>query len=787
MLHSWPRRRSLQPVRVLETTHPRPVSRRRADVGRAGWLAAALLSSPLAAQPADDEQIIVTAPGDVVDGDATLGASALDIRGSGRPDLFRALTRSVPGLSLQDAQNNPYQPNLVYRGFTISPLQGQAQGLAVYVDGGRFNQPFGDTVQFDLLPETAIESIRILDASPVYGLNALGGALVVATKTGRTAPGVFVSGATGRYGELEALGEAGFVSDRFSAYAAVQAAEEDGWRRFSPSNLVNGFLDLGFDDERWGVHAKLIAADSDLTGNGTAPVELLAADRRAVFTHPDNTRNTYVRGSLHPYFEFSPTTRLEASLYAQDFRQRTLNGDAADIEECEDDPDLEELLCLETADEEESTPLVDTNGDTVADTLGGEGYGVLNRGRTRSRAWGALVQLVDRRPLFGGDNLLVLGASYDRSRTRFDSSTELGALNDERSVDGLGPIIAQPDGVITPVSLTARTRYTGLFASDRVPLGPDLTAELGLRYNHARIILDDRIGTALDGSHRFERVNPGAELEWRPTRALTLRAGYSESNRAPTAAELACAYENAPCSLTNFFVADPPLAQVVARTIDLGAEARVAGVALTLAAYRATNFDDIQFLASDTRGRAFFQNVGRTRRQGVEANAAYTRGPWRVVSGYALTDASFRSELALESPDNPSADDDGLIAVQRGDRLPGVPRHRALLSIDYTADAFTLGADLQAASGQYLFGDEANFEPRTGGYAVVNARGSLKLVGPLSLFAEVRNLFDRDYETFGAFGAADEIELEEAPGATNPRSLGPAAPRRWTAGLSARF
>lgn len=735
-------------------------------------------------------QIIVTAPGGGIDEDDAIVLKPGEIARGGTPGVLGALARVVPGLSLSDAQNNPFQPNLVYRGFTASPLQGNAQGLAVYLDGARFNQPFGDTVDFDLLPEAAIDRITIKDASPVYGLNALGGAMVVATKTGRTAPGFRLWGGFGDHDRAEGGAEAGWSSGPWSAYVAIEEQHDGGWRRFSPSTLYNGYADIGYDGATAGLHVKFIGADSDLTGNGSAPVELLAADRRAVFTWPDNTRNRFGRVSLHPWVALSDTTRIEASLYLQHLRQRTVNGDNADVEGCDDD-EAEGLLCLESADDEEAL-LVDRDGQPVSDILGEDGaYGVLNRSATRSTAGGGLIQLVNRRPLLGGDNVLMLGISHDRSRTRFASASELGALTDTRSVTGLGPIIDQPDRSIMPVRLTARTRYTGFFLADTLPLGPRLSAELGLRYNIADIRLDDHIGDALDGHHRFRRLNPGAELDYRLSDAITLRAGYAEANRAPTPAELSCAGPDDPCSLTNFFVADPPLRQVVTKSWEAGGAGRfrAGGWAMQwlLSAYRATNHDDIQFIASDVRGRAYFQNIGRTRRQGIDASLAATRGPWALRFGYAFIDATFRTPLLLNSPDNPAADEAGHIAVDRGDRLPGIPRHRATLALDYTGSRFTLGGDIQAQSGQYLFGDEANLQPGTKAFVTVNLRGGVRLAGPLSLFGEVTNLFDRHYATFGAFSETGEIHLSEAPDASDPRSLGPAAPRRWKLGLRAAF
>jgi outer membrane receptor protein involved in Fe transport len=200
---------------------------------------------------------------------------------------------------------------------------------------------------------------------------------------------------------------------------------------------------------------------------------------------------------------------------------------------------------------------------------------VINRGSTDSVAGGALVQLIDTRPLLGGTNRLVTGFSHDRSRTRFAASSELGALTDSRGIDGLGSIIDQADGAITPVAVVARTRNTALFVADTLPLGSRLSARLGLRWNEASVALDDQLGTAIEGQHHFRRLNPGVEVDYRLNSALSLRAGWSQANRAPTPAELACADPQAPCSLTNFFVGDPPLKQVVATSWQVGASGRL--------------------------------------------------------------------------------------------------------------------------------------------------------------------------------------------------------------------
>jgi len=742
--------------------------------------------------------IIVTAPGGTIDLDDALALARPDVTLAGTPDVLAALTRNFAGISAQEAQGNPWQPNLVYRGYVASPLVGQAQGLAAYLDGARFNQPFGDTVNFELIPDAAIRSLTLRDASPVYGLNTLGGALVIETETGRSMQGVEGSGALGSYGERDLSLAAGDAIGGLSWFGAVQYREEDGWRDFSPSNLLNGFVDLGFDGARAGVHVKFVGADTDLTGNGVAPIELLAARRRSVFTWPDNQRNRYGRVSLHPWLAITDAVRFEATLYRQRRKAALVNGDAADIEECEDDPALAGLLCLETVgpeDEEIRTPLTDGRGNRIADRLGGSAYGVFNRGTIASRSEGFLAQVITEQSLGTRSNRLVLGVSYDSSENDFAGSTELGALTEDRSVTGLGVIIDQADNAIAPVALGTRARFWGLFLSDSLPLTETLTAETGLRWNHARLILEDRIGTALNGDHSFSRLNPGVELDWAVTPDITLRAGYAESNRVPTEAELSCADENAPCSLTNFFIADPPLEQVVARTFELGASGRHRGagweIDWLLSAYRANNSNDIQFIAANTRGRGFFENIGKTRRQGIEASLRARRGGWQVGASYAFIDATFRTPLVLGSPANPEADVAGRIAVARGDRLSGLPRHSATLTADYEGRiggrAFALGGDLIARSGQFLVGDEFNRVPKVPGYAVFNLRGRIELFRGVSLFGELRNVFDRKFATFGTFTEVEEIDLAEAPGASDPRALAPGAPRRVTVGISARF
>ena len=57
----------------------------------------------------------------------------------------------------------------------------------MFQDGVRINEPFGDGVNWDLIPNPAIATITLMPGSnPVFGLNTLGGAISITTKNGST-------------------------------------------------------------------------------------------------------------------------------------------------------------------------------------------------------------------------------------------------------------------------------------------------------------------------------------------------------------------------------------------------------------------------------------------------------------------------------------------------------------------------------------------------------------------------------------------------------------------------
>ena len=750
-----------------------------ARLGVAGVFLAS--AAPLMAD--DAPAIVVTAPGGAIDSDEARGVDGAGIAAAGKPDLARALEREVPGLTLAEATGNAWQAAIGWRGFSASPLQGAEQGLAVYLDGVRFNQPFGDTVLLDVLPEGALAMAQINEANPVLGRNALAGSLLLTTQDGASLPGLRVEADIDSVGSTGGSLSFGTGDARDNLLVVAEARRDQGWRRASPSRLYRGFVKGRHTAQGWGIEASGLAADTDLTGNGVAPVELLEADWKAVFTRPDVTVTRFVRAVVAPWIDVGNTGRIELRGYVQGLSRRSANGDLADFGPCDADP---AILCVGEEDEGLDEQLL-SGGLPVSADPDVDDYAVFNRGRERTYAGGATLQWLDEAQTENGTRRLALGVSWERARTRFVASSELGDLEDDRSVEGLGLLLASEGGSVSSVDVVTRLTDIALFASAELPLTRALSVELGARWASNRVILEDRLGTALNGSHRFSRLNPSIELDYTVTEDVRASAGFSITARNPTPAELSCADPEAPCTLAQFFIADPPLDPVVARNWHAGIAGETGNLAWRFNLWRADTRNDIRMIASAVRGRAYFANLGKSRRQGVEASAAWQDRGWRISGHYALTDARFRDGFTMSSPANPAADDEGQIAVARGDRLPGVPRHALDLYAGREGRGWQFGLVMRARSGQRFIGDEGNDNPKTPAYVVFDLMGKVRLAGSLELVAELRNLFDRRYATVGAFSEIDEIELAEAPGASDPRAWAPGAPRRLTVSATVKF
>jgi outer membrane receptor protein involved in Fe transport len=709
-----------------------------------------------------------------------------DITRDGDANALRALNEQVPGVTLDAAAGNPFQPSLFYHGFQASPLQGNPQGLAVYVNGARFNQPFGDIVNWDLIPSIAIDRMDLVGSNPVFGLNALGGALAVQMKNGFGYHGAEVDALGGSFDQYQGQLQSGVQVGDTAAYLAVTGVHEGGWRDLQSSNLGNLYGDIGWRGDRGEVHVNVIAANTRLNGPGTSPVQLLAVDPAAQFTAPNLITNSYTQVNLTSSYQISDNTSLQGNLYSEYLLQKVANGNVQNATPCDDDTGF---LCVNP-----SVFATGRNGAPITDFLNGGPYSDLDQQSTNTYGYGGALQATNRTPLFGHPNHFIAGISFDGGQTLFSASTQIGGLTlEDRVFFGPGITIDQADGSIAPVRLAVSNAYYGAFFTDTFDVTPKLSANLAGRYNFAQINLSDQLGSALSGDHSFGHFNPAGGLTWKLLPEVSAYASYAVANRAPTPAELSCASADSPCSLANFFVGDPSLQQVVAHTVEAGLRARAhpfAGATLssTFAYFHTALDNDIQFVNSPIQGRAFFQNVGSTLRQGIDLDLEFKTDRLLAWLAYSYTDAQFQTGFTASSENNPGADSEGNIQTQPGDRLPGIPANLVKLGVDYKlTDAWTVGGSGIYASGQFLFGDEANLTPPTPPYFVANLHTSYQVTKNLRLYALLQNAFNATYYTFGTFSPTASIPIVQAPGATNPRSYSPAAPIGVTVGLRATF
>ena len=251
-----------------------------------------------------------------------------DIKRQGTPDLTRALQQQIGGVSLDSASGNQFQPTLLYHGYAASPLQGAPQGLAVYVNGVRFNQPFGDTVDWDLIPDIALDRINLEGSNPIFGLNALGGAINVQLKDGFSWQGLEADVSGGSFGQVQGEFQYGRRDGSTSTYVAANILHQGGWRDLQSSNIQNLYSDIGWRSDRAELHLNLTGAHSVLNGPGTSPVELLTVDPGAQFTAPNQISNTYGAISLNGSVDITDTPRCRRRLLSlfpatRDQRQRS--------------------------------------------------------------------------------------------------------------------------------------------------------------------------------------------------------------------------------------------------------------------------------------------------------------------------------------------------------------------------------------------------------------------------------------------------------------------------------
>ena len=717
------------------------------------------------ADGAGAEEIVVTgvAPSNVrsVDGDEIAATHAMTVTD--------ALNHAVGAAFLSDTEGNPYQEDIYFRGFDASPVLGTPQGLAVYENGSRINERFGDTVLWDLMPAFAIRRIDIVPGSdPLFGQNALGGAVAIEMKTGFNAPGTSADIAGGSFGRVRLIAQTGQQFGDDAVYLGLMALHDGGWRQDSPDELLQGYADYA-KRLSWGsAGLSVVLAGDTLNGNGANPVQ---DSRTAAFAISDTSRDRlfFLQGRADA--RLGDATDLNLHLYYRSTQIEAFNGAPSGFAPCAA-PSTQ--LC-----DDDGDPLTTRNGAPVPASLGGTG--VVPVETVDTNALGGSAELETTGSFLSLGNTVRLGGSVDYAHTGFNAINDLGTFY---YLPGGGGTNAVSDGVALGgpdfnVALGSFNLDGGLYAQDQLDLTRDLTAQVAGRLDLDRIALSDRLGSGLSGDHAYASFNPSFGLTWRIADWVSVYGSASQSSRTPTAAELSCADPTQPCRFPLSFISDPGLKQVVARTGELGAKGQQAlgeaGLTWSADIYETRAQDDILFVSSGPLiGSGYFTNVGATQRRGAEASIGAEWHQFSLKADYSYVEATFRSALTLPSADNPGADANGNIFVRPGDRLPGIPLNMAKLRLGYEPlPGLHLALDGTVSSSRYFRGDEANLQAPLPGYTLVNASADYAVTDKVTLYLEGENILDRHYATFGLYG---DPTSNGAFNFTNPRFTVPAQP-----------
>ena len=742
------------------------------------------------------------------------------------------MSTSMQSVSVTEMGGNPWQPEVTFRGYSASPLLGMPQGMSTFVDGVRVNEPFGDVTLWDKIPNFAISGMQLIPGSnPMYGLNTLGGAIAIQTKSGRQAQGVGIEAEYGSWNRQRALVEYGGVSKDGSMdfYIGHQTTKEDGWRQFSPSHLNQTFAKTGWQSEKTKLDLSYIGTDNKLIGNGFTPEHMLSGDRDQIHTRPDWTNNYYHHLALNGSHWINNDVMLSGNTYWRKSNRHTKNGD---LYESDMDAGLGEH---DTYSRLHCTPKVTSPVSTECELKGS----VLNTSHTKQDNYGLAGQITFNQDFMGMKNQFIAGTGFDYSLIRFrqnervnlsdetegtvkfDSSS--GTLAESSPVwDASREAILTGDGSLPQtqtVGLTGKQWTASLFATDTLSLNDKWHLNAGARYNHTKVDNNDILRgpysasnvRSLTATDDYKRLNPTIGITHTPTEKLSIFATYSESSRAPTSIEVGCSNPETGCLLPSAMADDPPLKQVVAKTYDFGTRGSLTDeVKWNASIYQAMNHQDIQFIRVDgSTSRGYYSNVGRTQRQGLDLGVSGQHDRFRWSSSYSYIRATFDSDFNLLSGSNSSAIDN-VIEVKKGNRMPSIPEHQFKLRAQFdVTPKWSIGSNVVYFSDQYVMGNENNRHVantaaclnsgslrendaacgsgKIKDYTVVNLDSQYNFGGGWKAFAKAVNIFDHDYYIAGRLAET----MFDASGAygeeIKSRGVIPGAPRAAWIGMRYEF
>ena len=692
------------------------------------------------------------------------------------------MNQYIPGVFTNEVQGSPYQGDVTYRGFRASSILGAAQGLSVYIDGIRINEPFGDVVNWDMIPEFALDNISLIPGSnPMYGLNTLGGALSLTTKSGLSHPGKVARVSFGSFSRKKLdISVAGKLSAGSGGDYFISAShfDESGWRDYSDGKISNIFGKANKNTDFGSVGIMTYFGDSDLLGNGLLPSTnfgvgddvgeiresgLYEARRQAVYSHPDQTKNEVGLISLNFQNYLDDDTQLNGLIYHRYGRQKRLGGDVeAEFESDENEWEFE---------------------------------GEFNNSKTRQNSSGFglnFSKILD-------NHQITTGVTFDQSSVSYHATE-----TEDCEVNSIRKVICDDDSETEDsAKVSGKSKTYSLFASDTTEVSGGIFVTGSLRYNHSKV--ENTLSTPAEGieelvaqpkeSFNYSKLNPALGISAKLDNGLNLFANASQGNRVPTVIELGCADKDNPCLLPTGLQADPFLEQVISRTYEIGARGRIGQGFGIISIYNTDNKDDIIFVSTDVNsGQGFFTNFGKTRNQGVDLQIVQKFNHIKITGNYSYLEATYEESGLLFGERS--------VQALPGMRIPGIPENVFRLGVDWTPqDNLKIGLTFIATSDLITQGNEdgqiggdddvITRDASVDGYQLVNLNMRYERSENLTIFARVTNLFDEKYETYGAMAESvfnkngNFVGDDEGP--TVNRFVAPGAPRGVFVGLNYKF
>lgn len=713
---------------------------------------------------------------------------ASDIAQQHTLELSDYINNNLGGVTITEGQSNPYMADVNFRGFTASPLAGAPQGLSVFQDGVRINEPFGDTVNWGLIPQSAISSINLMPGSnPVFGLNTLGGALSVNTKSGASNPGLSAEMSGGSWGRRNFNASYGGVDGNVDYFITGNYAKEDGWRDSSSSEVNQLFGKIGWQNETTDLDLSITLAHNNLNGVQALPKSWLNKPEQA-YTYPDTIGNRMQMINLKGSHFLGDEHLIAGNVYVRNSR---ITNFASNTNDC---------FNATGADLDPGAQCDQSLPESV--DISSQGFN--EKSSTSQLGYGLTAQYSFLGDIMKHKNQFTAGISADLGNSSYKADEQPTEFTPNRGA-------VATDAFQRETDIRTKNQYYGLYATDIFSVTDKLHVTLSGRYNHVRVNIKDKMeadpntGKYVSGdtdhiTHTFNRFNPAVGLNYNINPALGFYGSYNEGMRAPSPIELSCADPLTPCRLPTDFLADPVLKPVVSKTFEAGVRGLISPNMRWNATVFQTNLNnDIQFISSgNSFNLGYFDNVGKTQRQGIELGFGGNFDKFHITANYQYLRATYRDSVVFHNENNMSAEsqaNDGNYTAKRGDYLPNIPKHslKVRLAYDVTPN-LNVGLNVISSASVYARGDENNKDPngKVAGYTILNMDANWKFHENWTAFMKLINLTDKDYATMGilgtnAFNTASRSLNTDPNGWQAEQFQSPGAPRAGWVGVRYDF